>query len=261
LLSGKRIVATRPAGQAQEPVDLLQKHGAEVENLPCIRIESLGEVDALFRETIDLHRFDWTFFTSANAVSEFDALLRRADTKIPPGLHVAAIGKKTAHAAKEAGFEIDFEAKPGTVDDFINRFFAAGLMPEHVLYPTSRLADNRLEAKLASRGVEVTRLDVYQTVSAVTESDLHRLFRKHPEVMVFYSPSAVRYFFEALPKTLHRHLPEVRFAAIGVTTAQALRAYGVQSPIVPEQPVTAALVDALIRHFGTARRSRHQTGG
>jgi uroporphyrinogen-III synthase len=82
-----RIVVTRPDGQEQELVALLEQLGHDVLHCPLIAIEPLGD------DPIDVSGYDWVVITSANGARE---LLRRASGRMP---HVAAIGQATAEAA------------------------------------------------------------------------------------------------------------------------------------------------------------------
>jgi len=244
-LLGKRIVVTRPAEQSAALVELLQQHGAMIENVPCIRIEPLDGIESAVRECIADQNIDWIFFTSANAATELAKRLRPQHFKMIGKKRIAAIGGKTAQAARLAGFRIDFEAAPGTAEAFVAQILAAGIEPAHVFYPTSSLADNRLERRLHAAGFAVTRLDIYRTVSAVDAVSLEHVFAQTPDAVVFYSPSAAQYFFDALPRAFRGDVREIKFVAIGETTARALRKYGVSSPLIAGQPTTTSLVEAL----------------
>lgn len=249
VLRAKRIVVTRPAEQSTELVERLTACGAEVLPLPCIEIAPLAGIDQLVREALAGDTFDWTFFTSANAAQQFGAALRRFTPPIGLSGRFAAIGGKTARAAEKAGFALAFEAMPGTAEEFVHQVFAAHLQPRHVLYPASRLADGRFEQLLMARGVQVTRLNLYEPVSALDAEKLRRIFGQHPEAIIFYSPSAARSFFEALPAELQPALSKMQFAAIGKTTAEALQEHGIRTPLVAQEPKTEALIDALLCHF------------
>ncbi|MFQ5627738.1 MAG: uroporphyrinogen-III synthase [bacterium] len=248
-LLGKRIVVTRPANQSRELVGLLREHGAIVENVPCIRIVTLPGVKSTALDCIAHENCDWIFFTSANAATELAKQLGPQHFEIIGKKGIAVIGGKTAQAARLAGFRVDFEAAPGAAEEFGAQMLAEGITPTHVFYPASILADDRLERRLHAAGVAVTRLDIYRTVSAVDANALRCVFAKTPDAVVFYSPSAAQFFFDALPREFRQDLSEIKFAAIGATTARTLREIGIHDPIIAGQPVTAALVEALVHYF------------
>ena len=80
------VVVTRPAGQEAELVARLRALGHDVEHIPLIEIEPLGD------DPIDVSGYDWVVLTSANGARE----LRRRMVGAPG--RVAAIGQATADA-------------------------------------------------------------------------------------------------------------------------------------------------------------------
>src|SRR5256886_2854385 len=70
-LSGKRIVVTRTRKQAAELSGKLRELGAQVLELPTIRIEPPSDLRAFAELGQDAHMYDWIVFTSANGVEAF----------------------------------------------------------------------------------------------------------------------------------------------------------------------------------------------
>ncbi len=81
-----RILLTRPEGRNEELADALYAAGHEVECVPLIALEPLGD------KPIDLDGYDWVLVTSAMAARE----LRRRGRGRPGAF--AAIGRVTADA-------------------------------------------------------------------------------------------------------------------------------------------------------------------
>ena len=146
-----RVVVTRPAGQETELVERLRSLGHEVEHVPLIELEPLGD------EPIDVSGYDWVVLTSANGARE----LRRRMVGAPR--RVAAIGQATADAfggadliagvATQEGLLAELPPAPGKV------LFAAAegarrVLPEAIgadvvaLYRTRQLAPGRFDADL-----------------------------------------------------------------------------------------------------------------
>ena len=70
-LAGKRIVVTRTRKQAGALSDQLRDLGAEVIELPTIRIEPPSDLRAFAELVQDAHAYDWIVFTSPNGVTAF----------------------------------------------------------------------------------------------------------------------------------------------------------------------------------------------
>src|ERR1041385_8448625 len=67
-LFGKRVLVTRPRGQAAELVDRLEAMGAEVVEAALIRIEPPEDPGPLENACAAAGTFNWMVFPSANAV-------------------------------------------------------------------------------------------------------------------------------------------------------------------------------------------------
>ena len=70
-LSGKRIVVTRTRKQAGALSARLRELGADVIELPTIRIEPPTDLRGFAELVQDAHGYDWIVFTSANGVDAF----------------------------------------------------------------------------------------------------------------------------------------------------------------------------------------------
>src|SRR5438270_436678 len=70
-LSGKRIVVTRTRRQASALSDRLRALGADVIELPTIRIEPPSNLREFAELVQDGHAYDWILFTSPNGVTAF----------------------------------------------------------------------------------------------------------------------------------------------------------------------------------------------
>src|SRR4051812_7603856 len=70
-LFGQRIVVTRTREQASGLASQLGELGAEVLEIPTIRIEQPTEKNDLKEALLGLHEYDWVVFTSPNGVTSF----------------------------------------------------------------------------------------------------------------------------------------------------------------------------------------------
>src|SRR5687768_11162944 len=105
-LAGRRIVVTRPREQADDFVRMLESRGADVLLAPMIRVEPLLDAERMNQIVVELDRYDWLVFTSANGARAFlpEAKKRGA---IGPDLQICAIGEATAAAVVAEGARVD----------------------------------------------------------------------------------------------------------------------------------------------------------
>ena len=108
-LHGKRVVVTRARAQASGLASRLRELGAEVVELPAIRIEPRIDSEEVRRAVADLNTYALVCLTSANGVELlFDAMAAAGhDARALAGVSVAAIGRVTAEALAEHGVKAD----------------------------------------------------------------------------------------------------------------------------------------------------------
>ena len=102
-LSGRRVVVTRPAAQADHLAGLIRAAGGEPLLLPALEIFDAGDTPALRALIARLESFDLAIFISANAVSKALALVR-ARRDWPDELRVATVGRGSERELQRHGF-------------------------------------------------------------------------------------------------------------------------------------------------------------
>src|SRR5437764_15164477 len=110
-LSGKRIVVTRTRKQASVLSNKLRSFGAQVIELPTIRIEPPTDLREFAELVQDAHIYDMIAFTSANGVEAFFEIFFKLydDAREIGGARIAAIGPATAQRVKEFHFHVDLQ--------------------------------------------------------------------------------------------------------------------------------------------------------
>ena len=246
-LFGKRIVVTRATQQAQSLSEKLRELGADVVELPAIRIARLDLAplrDAIHR----LPAFDWLILTSQNAVSIFwEQLLGEGrDARALAGVKVAAVGPATAGALLEHGI---------TVDVIPDRFVAEGLLDAlrarddiaqaKVLYVTAEGARDVLPRGLRELNAEVTVIEAYRSIP--DDEGASRLSKAleadRIDLVTFTSGSAVRGFVDAVGSDLAQRVPA---ASMGEQTSAALRDAGIEIKAEAEESTLDGLVAAVL---------------
>ncbi|HEV2616213.1 MAG TPA: uroporphyrinogen-III synthase [Candidatus Acidoferrales bacterium] len=289
-LSGKRIVITRAPGQGEDLRAELRLAGAHVIELPCVEFRELQETNDLDQAIGTLGDYAWLLFTSQNAARFFARRARALgfDLAKLPKQHprVAAIGPATAEAARAEGFPVDFVPDAGTGRSFAGNFkdcvrsvagmevknpvvgFVRGTAGMKVLLPRSDLALRDRGAAdwmevLRDAGAEVTAVAAYRTCmpESLAGSHLERIRRERTDCFIFASPSAFENFAKSIGlDDLRRFASTSAFAAIGPTTASAIRAAGVRCAIESTEPNAKSLTNAIAKYFSSAPRESSQPG-
>lgn len=254
-LAGKRIVVTRAAEQAGELIRALEALGAEVLLLPTVGFaaaEDPAELDAAFARIAE---FDWILFTSQNAVRFFcrrwiETGRERAALGSVGG-RAAAVGSATAHVLAAEGIRVDYVAQTQTGESLAAELRDA-IRGRQVLLPRSDRVDDRLPSALREAGATVHEITTYRTLRPETldAEILAGLRRAETAAIVFASPSAFHNLAAFVPLAeLAALSTQVQFAAIGSTTARALRAAGVRVAIESTHSSSAGLAEAIAKYY------------
>jgi uroporphyrinogen III methyltransferase / synthase len=263
-LSGKRIVVTRAARQAQELRRSLEDLGAEVLLMPTVSFLAPDDGKELDSALGELLRFDWVLFTSQNAVGFFikrcrELGLDRESFDWPKPL-VAVVGPATAQVATERGLRVSFVATEHTGEG-LAREFRVLVDGGKVLLPRSDRGDDRLLNVLREAGADVTAVTAYRTAApeALDADVLDRIRRGEVEAIVFASPSAFHNLRDSIgAPELAKLSARMQFAAIGPTTARALRQAGLRVEIEANEPSGAGLSEAIGDYYEReASKARH----
>jgi uroporphyrinogen-III synthase len=264
-LTGKRIVVTRAAGQADELDVLLRSRGAEPLAYPCIAIappEDTGPLDAAVRD-LAAGRFDWLVLTSQNAVTALAERLK-ALALLPPQsggrwpVALAAVGAATARAAvNELGLTADL-----VPDEFVAEALATALIArlrpgDRVLLCQADIARPVLADVLRAAGIALTSVIAYRTMIGSGGVNLPVLLAAHQvDALTFTSASAVRNLLQRLQDDGGRlaDLADVPIACLGPVAAAAAQKLGLMVHILPGEPTIPALVAALEAYFGKQNR-------
>jgi uroporphyrinogen III methyltransferase/synthase len=254
-MAGKRVVVTRPRGQAEALGRALTEHGAEPIFFPTIHIAPIEENPPLDDAISGLSRFDWIVFTSVNGVTVFFGRLKRRGRAAEDlrGLQVAAIGPATANELRRNGVE------PTLVpDEYVAESVVAGLgdvKGSRFLLPRAAKAREVLVTELRNRGAQVEEIPVYETEAAPVDQKALAEIRDGVDAVTFTSSSTVEHFVSQLSDEARRILENTLVACIGPITARTARELGLRVDLVAEEYTADGLARALAAHFATASPS------
>jgi uroporphyrinogen-III synthase len=242
-----RLVVTRAEHQSDGLVKAFEQAGAIVELLPLLEIVPPANRAPLERAAAELASYDWTVFTSANAVEAF-----LPAGSVPSHVRIAAVGPATSQALRARGIEPDLtpakEEAAGLVESLASQ--VEGL---RVLLPQAADARPLLLDGLKAAGAEVTAVVAYdKRLPLDAKNRAADLFGGTPLGWVtFTSPRIVRHFVELFGADWERRRPELRAISIGPVTSAELRRWGVEPAAEARRPVDEEMVSAVARALNT----------
>lgn len=242
-LAGARVLVTRPHDAARELVAGLEELGAEVVLAPTIEIAPPLDWAPLDEAIEHLERYSWVLFTSRHAVAAFCD--RLGEGELPSLLRVGAVGAQTAKLLSEKGHDPQLVAEPATAQSLAEHVLAQeSLSGKRVLFPRGNRARDVLPNMLKASGAIVDEPIAYRTVPASRE-DVQSRLESGVDWIVLTSPSTWQELLEMLESP--RALEGIRLAAIGPTTAEAIRQSGYELSCIADPPGLAGLLSAFRR--------------
>jgi uroporphyrinogen III methyltransferase/synthase len=247
-LAGKRIVVTRARAQASALSSRLRELGAEVIEMPAIRIQPLDPAP-LYRALERIDEYEWLVFTSQNAVDIFWRRMREhaLDARSLGHNRIAAIGRATADALLDHGLVADVVPPQFVAESLLQalreRSDVAG---KRVLLPRAAAARDVLPDGLRAMGARVDEIPIYQSVmdgdgaAGVTA----RLRAAEIDMITLTSSSTAQFFVDAVGPEVARAAP---VASIGPITSETAKTLGLRVGVEAEVATIAGLVDAVVR--------------
>jgi uroporphyrinogen III methyltransferase / synthase len=253
-LFGRRIVVTRSREQAPQFTRQLHDLGAEVIEIPTIKIVPPTRREDVVDALLALNSYDWLIFTSPNGVSTFfDYFFRQFhDMRDIGGVRIAAVGPATAKKLKELHLQVDLmpdEALATSIAEAFAKYESIENLKICLL--RAEVANRELPAALEAMGAIVDDVALYKTVPDVESSGVNagKLLESGADWITFTSASTVEHFHARfdLP-ALHKKFPHLNFASIGPETSKAIAALGLKPTVEAKEHTAEGLVQALLAH-------------
>jgi len=250
-LSGRRVVITRPAGQSADWRNRLEALGAEVIELPLIKVSKDVNLDTLAEVLQEFGAYEWLVFTSANGVKYFfEEFIRvHVDIRALGLVRIAAVGEATAAALTDLHLRVDLQPKKASGEELAMELISRESMDSaKVLVVTGNKNREVLVEKLHEARAIVDTLPVYKTEETDLAADpvAGDFKAKGADAILFASPSAVQSFFDqAAALKLGAKARKPLAGSIGPTTTAAMKQLGVPVDFEAAEPSLDSLVSAL----------------
>jgi uroporphyrinogen III methyltransferase / synthase len=250
-LFGRRIIVTRTRQQAGALSARLRLLGADVTELPTIKVvppENLMDFGELVRDSF---QYDWVVFTSPNGVTAFFDLFFKLynDARALGSARIAAIGPGTAKRVKDFYLAVDLQPEESVAERLVEAFQRHESV-ENLKFLLVRAANARdvLPKSLTQLGAIVDEAIAYRTVPETDDitGAKKRFTDEGADLITFTSSSTVENF-------LAMKLPwpkGIKTASIGPITSDTMNQGGLKVDVEASQHDIDGLVDAILGLLG-----------
>jgi len=232
-LFGKRIVVTRSREQASALTSRLVDLGAEVFELPTIKIEPLRSRKM---KSAAAQIWDWIVFVSPSAV---DCFLQQVEERCGNlrGLmrtRFAVVGPGTHEKLRSYGLDAALMPKIHTAEELSRLILKkkSELAGQRILVPRSKIGGENVRRALKKAGAEVCDVVAYRNRIPNLKWEILALDRFGADIVTFTSSSTANHFVQLLKQprlfssALKRMLKCCRWISIGPATSAEIRRHG-----------------------------------
>mgnify|MGYP003992757061 FL=1 len=252
-LFGQRVVVTRNRREAGKLSGQIRELGAEVLEIPTIKILPPTRNEPLIEAITGIGSYDWIIFTSANGVEHFFDYFFKAfrDVRDLGSVRFAAVGPATAKKLREFHLNIDLMPKTYTAAATAKAMIAAQNVENiSVLLARAESANPELPRLLEDKGAIVDDIAFYKTEPETADRNgaADDFEENSADWITFASSSAVRNFDArfGLAKRCADN-PKLKLASIGPETTKALKELGLKPTAKAKEHTIDGLAAALLK--------------
>ncbi|MEZ4361998.1 MAG: uroporphyrinogen-III synthase [Kofleriaceae bacterium] len=250
-------VATRDAARAAPFLAALAPLGLTGVAMPVTSTAAAADASRLEASLRSLGAGDFVALASARASAAVGAAAAGLGRELRE-VGWWAVGDASAQPLRDLGYVVHTAAR-ASADGLADALLAAGAAGRRVLVP--RALDGRQDAVVALRGAgaRVEELVVYRTVARAADAPelaegLARWRAGEVAVAALFAPSQVTALGALLAAAgVTLAAPPVVFAAVGDTTARALRDLGLHEVAVARAPTPEAMANAVASRYPPRR--------
>lgn len=252
-LFGQRVVVTRNRREAGKLSGQIRELGAEVLEIPTIKILPPTRNEPLIEAITGIGSYDWIILTSANGVEHFFDYFFKAfrDVRDLGSVRFAAVGPATAKKLREFHLNIDLMPKTYTAAATAKAMIAAQNVENiSVLLARAESANPELPRLLEDKGAIVDDIAFYKTEPETADRNgaADDFEENSADWITFASSSAVRNFDArfGLAKRCADN-PKLKLASIGPETTKALKELGLKPTAKAKEHTIDGLAAALLK--------------
>lgn len=261
-LSGRTILITRAAHQAEELILAIERHGGNPILFSTIEITPPASWDECDHALDSLYMYNGLIFTSTNGVEFFFERLktRGFSTLDVQAKMIYVVGEKTKEVVEQFGLRVTSMPEKFTAFDLSKALQQEDLNGKTFLFPRGNLGSSTLADNVRLLGAHVDSVIVYRTQKPSLqdiEKMLKPLIDRKIDVVTFTSPSTVKNFAALFPNhQLKSLLEQTKIAVIGPVTAKAVEEIGLNVDMISKKSTVESLVSAIEEHFQAEIKNR-----
>jgi uroporphyrinogen III methyltransferase/synthase len=255
-LFGRSIVLTRSVGQVSTFKEKLEILGAEVMELPLIKILPSEDKRLIAEIFAGIATYEWVVFTSVNGAREFMRLffLAFGDIRSFGPMRLACVGEGTAKVFRDHFLEVELIPEISTAENLAKDLVASdSLDSANVLVVTGNRNREVLVQMLEDVGhAIVDTLQVYETdFEDVTNApDFKKYCRHGADAIIFSSSStALSYVEQEQDIKFDRGARKAIHCSFGPETSKTLRENQLSVDLECEHPSMDNMIQKLLEYF------------
>lgn len=238
-LINKTIAITRSESNNAEFIRLVKQEGGIPISLPTMKLIPIDSQQFIKKfSQISSIEYDYYVFMSPNSVELFFKLVRennltRLLEKQLAKCEVIAIGPSTRKKLESKNVLVKWQPNDYSTFGILNLIKKLGLKPgTRIMIPRSGASNSFLKEKLDSMSIILDEFYIYypqvETPNQTLIEFSKQIEMKNVHVLIFTSPSAVRYFFSIMQEILpdfKQHVKNIEIViSIGPNTTRELKA-------------------------------------
>lgn len=261
-LFGQRVVVTRTRQQASALSEKLTRLGADVLEIPTIRIVPIALEAGQRKKLKRMSEFyDWLVFTSPNAVDLFFAEFFRInpDIRALGGIRLGVIGPGTARKLTELHLQVEIQPETFTVEKLSECFPRQVASSARFCLPQGKLAGSLLKEHLLAQDAQIDEWILYDTQPEASDvtGTRERYLHEGAHWITFTSSSTVENW-HALHLQPSAGMPRPKAVSMGPVTGATLQKLGyeiaAQSPESTLESLVKTICQLASKSAGPDRR-------
>lgn len=263
-LHGRRFALTRASGQQSKMREALEAQGAEVLELPLIKVEPSEDRTLIAEVMAGIATYEWVVFTSANGAREFMKLFFRAfaDIRSFGPMRIACVGKSTAEVFQALQLNVELIAKDSTAEGMAKELVATDSLDSANVLVVSGNRNREIMVDIlegVGRAI-VDTLPVYETdFSDVLDApDFEKFKKEGADAIIFTSSStALSYVEQSDDIVLGENARLPMLCSFGPQTTRTLEENEMIVGLESSHPSIEGLTYSLIEHFSGPSPCQH----
>jgi uroporphyrinogen-III synthase len=238
----------KPTDEKSPYFVLAQKYHLKIDFRPFIQIEEVSAKD-FRKQKVEILAHSAVIFTSRNAVDHFFKICAESRIEMPADFKYFCISEQTANYLQKYIVVRKRKIFVGqkTSQDLIE--ILKKHKEEKFIYPCSNIRKEDIPVFLEANEYKYSEAVIYNTVA----SNLSDIKEIKYDVIAFFSPSGINSLFANFPNFVQGN---IRIAAFGPTTAQAVRDAGLILDIEAPMPNIPSMTGALEEYIKRVNKGK-----